>query len=52
MNSDMKWFVLLIGAFVILPLMGMALDDWHRKDCRVELAKVGKSAEEIREICK
>lgn len=52
MNDDFKWFILLIGAFVIVPLIGMGIGEWRKQDCRVELAKVGKSIEEIKEICK
>ena len=52
MDSDMKWFIALIVAFVVIPLVGLSISDWHKQDCRVELAKVGKSTEEIKELCK
>ena len=52
MNDDYKIFIWLLCLVVVLPLIGMALDDWHKKDCRIELDKVGKSAQEIKEICR
>jgi predicted Na+-dependent transporter len=52
MDSDMKWFTILIAAFVVLPLLGLGISDWHKQNCRVELAKVGKTTEEIKELCK
>lgn len=52
MNDDMKWFLIVILLFVFLPVVGMAVSEWRKQDCRMELAKVGKSAEEIKEICR
>ena len=52
MNDDMKWFLIVILLFVGLPLVGMAVSEWRKQDCRIELAKAGKTAEEIKEICK
>ena len=52
MDSDIKWFIALLASFVVLPLLGLGVSEWRKQDCRVELAKVGKSLEEIKEICK
>lgn len=52
MNSDYKLFLVLIGVFVVAPVIGMSINEWRKQDCRVELAKVGKSMDEIKEICK
>lgn len=52
MDSDMKWFIALIASFLVIPLIGLGLSDWHKKECRVELSKVGKTVEEIKELCK
>jgi hypothetical protein len=52
MDSDMKWIIALMTSFIVLPLLGLGVSDWRKQDCRVELAKVGKSIEEIKEICK
>lgn len=52
MNDDFKLLIWLIALFVVLPLLGMGISEWRKQDCRVELAKVNKSIEEIKEICK
>jgi hypothetical protein len=52
MNDDYKLLVILATVFVVLPLVGLGISEWHKQDCRVELTKVGKSVEEIKELCK
>jgi hypothetical protein len=52
MDSDIKWFILLIGAFVVVPMIGLGVSEWRKQDCRVELAKINKSVDEIKELCK
>lgn len=52
MNEDFKLFIWLMAFFVALPLIGLGVSEWRRQDCVVELAKVGRAAAEIKEICK
>ena len=52
MNNEFKWVMLLIAAFVIAPLLGLGVEQWRKQDCRIELAKIGKSVDEIKELCK
>ena len=52
MDSDMKWFVIAFMFIIGIPLIGIGISEWRKQDCRVELAKVGKSIEEIKELCK
>lgn len=52
MNDDVKWFMVIIAAFLLIPLVGIGVGEWRRQDCRLELAKIGKTVEEIKEICK
>ena len=52
MDTDMKWFMLLMTGMVVIPLLGLGISDWHKKECRVELSKAGKTVEEIKELCK
>lgn len=52
MDNDFKWVMLLIAAFVIVPLVGLGVSEWRKQDCRVELSVAGKAIEEIKEICK
>lgn len=52
MNSDMKWFVLLIVMMVGMPMIGLGLQQANTANCRLELGKSGRTAEDIKEICK
>lgn len=52
MNDDFKLFIGLMVLCVVFPLGVMAVDDWHKQDCRMELAKAGRTTEEIKEICR
>lgn len=52
MDSDTKWFMILMGSLFIVPLLGLGVSEWRKQDCRIELAKVSRSVEEIKEICK
>lgn len=52
MDGDLKflfWFILI---FVGLPMLGMAVSEYHQYDCKVELAKAGRTAADIKELCK
>jgi len=51
-NDDFKMILCILVFFGAIPLLGMALSDWHEHNCKVELAKSGRSVEEIKEICK
>jgi hypothetical protein len=53
MDSDMKWFILLMASLVVLPLIGLGIDHWRQYDCRLELARTGwYTPAEINEVCK
>lgn len=52
MNDDTKLFIVLIVAFFALPVLVIGVGEWHKQDCRLELAKAGRTVEEIKELCK
>lgn len=52
MNNDNKLLLWLLAFFVALPIIGLAVSEWRHTDCRMEMAKLNKSVEEIKEICK
>ena len=52
MDGDLKFLVWFVFIFVGLPLLGMAVSEYHQYDCKVELAKAGRSLEDIKAICK
>ena len=52
MNTDMKWFVILMMTCIGVPMVGLGISEWRKQDCRIELSKAGRSVDEIRELCK
>jgi hypothetical protein len=52
MDNDAKMVFVLIVVFFILPMLGLGVSEWRKQDCRTELARVGRSVEEIKELCK
>jgi hypothetical protein len=52
MNTDAKWFVILIIAFIAVPIAGFGLRDYQKGQCRIEAIKVGMDADKIGQVCK
>jgi hypothetical protein len=52
MNTDMKWYAIVMIAIIGIPMAGMALDQYQKHQCRIEAIKVNMEAEKISQICK
>lgn len=52
MDDSAKLIIVIILAMVALPMVGMAVSEYHRYDCKVELAKAGRSVDDIKKVCK
>lgn len=50
MNSDYKWLIMMCMVFGAM-FAGLAYEASSKKECRIELAKAGKSAEDIVKVC-
>lgn len=46
-----KWFMIGIGIIILMMFVGAGLAVHQRSECRLELAKAGRSAEDIIKIC-
>jgi uncharacterized oligopeptide transporter (OPT) family protein len=51
MDNDMKWVVILVVAFIGIPLIGLALSDYNQSQCRLEAIKVSMPADDITKVC-
>jgi len=51
MDNDMKWVVVLMMAFIGMPLFGLALSDYHRSQCRLEAIKAHMPADDVTKVC-
>ena len=52
MNTDTKWFVILMIVFISMPLMAFALRDYRLGQCRIEAIKANMDTEKISQVCK
>jgi hypothetical protein len=52
MDDELKWFIAAILVILSVPMVGMVLSDYHKSNCRIELARAGKTAQEIVDVCK
>ena len=52
MDTDMKWVVLLMMAFIGIPMAGMALSEYQNSQCRFEAIKAQMPADDILKVCK
>ena len=46
-----KWFMIGIGIIILMMFVGAVLSAHQRQTCRMELARAGRSAEDILKIC-
>jgi hypothetical protein len=51
MDNDMKWVVILVVAFIGIPLIGLALSDYNQSQCRLEAIKASMPADDITKVC-
>ena len=52
MDGDQKFVVLFVGVVMFLMFGGLAISEYSKYSCRIELGKSGRSAAEIVELCK
>jgi hypothetical protein len=52
MNTDTKWFVILMIVFISMPLLAFALRDYRLGQCRIEAIQAGMDVEKIAKVCK
>ena len=52
MNTDTKWFVILMIVFISMPLLAFALRDYRLGQCRIEAIHAGMDTEKIQQVCK
>lgn len=52
MDNEMKWVMVLLVIFLGTPLVGYGYGEFRKQDCRIEMAKLGKGVEELKEICR
>ena len=51
MDTEMKWAMIGMLCIIVLPMTGMALNDYQRSQCRIEAIKAHTSADDIVKVC-
>jgi len=46
-----KWFMIFLFSLIVLMFVGTVLSAYQRQTCRMELARVGRTTEDIVKIC-
>ena len=52
MDSIEKWVLSIITLLFFVPMLGLGITQINEQTCRMELAKAGRSVDEIKQICK
>lgn len=52
MNGDLKFILAFVFICIGLPMMGLAASEYQQHTCKIELAKAGRTAADIKTICK
>lgn len=52
MNTDMKWYAIVMIAIIGIPMAGMALNEYQKSQCRIEAIHAGMDVDKIAQVCK
>ena len=51
MNTDMKWFAIVMIVIIGIPLTGLALSEYQKSQCRVEAIRANMDPDKIAQVC-
>jgi len=51
MDSDMKWFLIIMIVLIGAPLLGMGYEQHSHNQCRIEAIKAGVDTDKINSAC-
>ena len=52
MNTDMKWFAIVMIFFIGSPLTGLALSEYQKSQCRIEAIRANMEPDKIAQVCR
>lgn len=52
MNTDMKWYAIVMISIIGFPMAGLALNEYQKSQCRIEAIRANMDAEKIAQVCK
>jgi len=51
MDSDMKWFLIIMIVLIGAPLLGMGYEQHSQNQCRIEAIKAQMPVDDIVKVC-
>ena len=51
MNTDMKWYAVVMISIIGFPMAGLSLNEYQKNQCRIEAIKAGMEPEKISQVC-
>jgi hypothetical protein len=51
MDTDMKWYAIVMIVIIGTPLAGLALKEYELNQCRIEAIRAGMDADKIAKVC-
>jgi hypothetical protein len=52
MNNEMKWVALAFMFIIGIPMVGLALTEYQKSQCRIEAIRANMEPEKISQVCK
>jgi hypothetical protein len=52
MNTETKWFAILMIAFIAVPMVGFGLTEYQKGQCRIEAIRANMDTDKIAQVCK
>ena len=47
-----KWYMIMVAVVVAAMMAGASVAEYGKSNCQLELGKAGRSAEDIKQICR
>jgi hypothetical protein len=52
MNTDMKWYAIVMIVIIGTPMAGFGLKDYQLGQCRIEAIRANMDVDKIAQVCK
>jgi len=49
---ELRWAMIVLGIMFGAPMIGLALNDYHKSECKIAAIHAHMSAEDIKQVCK
>jgi hypothetical protein len=50
--DELKWYLILMGVFIVVMCGGLMYSEHLKQECRVEMVRMQLPADDIQKVCK